>query len=175
MTACGSVSCCSAAMRIRYRTRRGSWRPEYPEHGRHLGAVRLAVDPAHAECSGSVTAGRGYLCARPVLYEDPATSSTTATWLLEAANGVAAEVCTSVADFDYDGLAGCADDDCWGVCRPAGRCGDGVCTLAENCRICPADCAIGVGYARPSAATRSAIPPRRSGTVPATARLSRRT
>jgi hypothetical protein len=54
-------------------------------------------------------------------------------------------------DNDRDGLAGCADPDCWGRCAPlcapgvscatsAPRCGDGVCSLVEDELLCPADC-----------------------------------
>jgi len=62
------------------------------------------------------------------------------------------EVCTSAqVDYDNDGLAGCADDECWSVCKPlcppgvtcagtAPKCGDGTCSATEDCRICPTDC-----------------------------------
>ncbi|MBV8763010.1 MAG: DUF4215 domain-containing protein [Deltaproteobacteria bacterium] len=62
------------------------------------------------------------------------------------------EICTSAqVDYDNDGLAGCADDECWAVCKPlcppgttcagtAPKCGDGTCSATEDCRICPADC-----------------------------------
>jgi len=62
------------------------------------------------------------------------------------------EACTSAQlDYDNDGLAGCADDDCWSVCTPlcppgatcpgsAPRCGDGTCNPNEDCNLCPADC-----------------------------------
>jgi hypothetical protein len=55
-------------------------------------------------------------------------------------------------DGDGDGLAGCADPDCWGRCDPLcppfttcaanrPRCGDAVCNaFLENNMICPADC-----------------------------------
>ena len=63
-----------------------------------------------------------------------------------------AERCRSASDdFDGDGLAGCADPDCWGRCTPlcapgmscgasAPRCGDGTCSLVEDGDLCPADC-----------------------------------
>jgi cysteine-rich repeat protein len=54
------------------------------------------------------------------------------------------------ADEDQDGLAGCADPDCWPVCDPlcspgvmscAGpRCGDGTCSSLEAAALCPQDC-----------------------------------
>jgi cysteine-rich repeat protein len=62
------------------------------------------------------------------------------------------EACTSAQiDYDNDGLAGCADPDCWSICTPlcppgttcgatAPRCGDGTCSTNEDCNICPADC-----------------------------------
>jgi hypothetical protein len=53
-------------------------------------------------------------------------------------------------DTDGDGLAGCADPDCWGrcdqECPPATpctsrrKCGDGICDPVEDYLICPADC-----------------------------------
>ncbi|MFN0246824.1 MAG: kelch repeat-containing protein [Kofleriaceae bacterium] len=59
------------------------------------------------------------------------------------------ERCLADADEDLDGLAGCADPDCWGRCHPmcqygvecAGpRCGDGTCSVLEDYRVCPNDC-----------------------------------
>jgi hypothetical protein len=67
-----------------------------------------------------------------------------------------AEACTSAAiDYDNDGKAGCADDECWAQCTPlcppalnaaglcpgsAPKCGDGACGAFEDCNICPQDC-----------------------------------
>ena len=64
------------------------------------------------------------------------------------------EDCRAAIDSDGDGLAGCADPDCWYLCAPAcapglpqgcpadaPRCGDGTCDAHfEDCRLCPADC-----------------------------------
>jgi cysteine-rich repeat protein len=61
------------------------------------------------------------------------------------------ETCLYGFDVDGDGLVGCADPDCWGYCTPlcppgstcdpsAPRCGDGTCSMLENCRLCPQDC-----------------------------------
>ncbi|MBP6629353.1 MAG: DUF4215 domain-containing protein [Kofleriaceae bacterium] len=60
------------------------------------------------------------------------------------------ERCDGVTDLDQDGLAGCADPDCWGWCAPAcepgascasASCGDGVCTAErEDPWRCPVDC-----------------------------------
>jgi cysteine-rich repeat protein len=58
---------------------------------------------------------------------------------------------SSTHDDDGDGLAGCADPDCWGRCTPGcvpgatcspslPRCGDGTCGPIEDHLICPADC-----------------------------------
>ncbi|HSN29300.1 MAG TPA: DUF4215 domain-containing protein, partial [Kofleriaceae bacterium] len=72
--------------------------------------------------------------------------------LVKSRPNATAEVCTSAqVDYDNDGLAGCADDECWSVCKPlcppgvtcagtAPRCGDGTCSATEDCRICPTDC-----------------------------------
>ncbi len=54
-------------------------------------------------------------------------------------------------DSDRDGLAGCADPDCYGRCAPLcpphalcdptlPHCGDGVCSQLEDSHLCPADC-----------------------------------
>ena len=76
------------------------------------------------------------------------------TWTLGFTQLVAGEACSSGIDYDRDGKVGCADDECWSVCKPAcppestaasclasPACGDGICTLVEDCRSCPADCA----------------------------------
>ncbi|HEY5924301.1 MAG TPA: kelch repeat-containing protein [Kofleriaceae bacterium] len=54
------------------------------------------------------------------------------------------------ADEDQDGLAGCADPDCWSVCDPlcspgiapcmGPRCGDGTCSSLESPALCAQDC-----------------------------------
>jgi len=85
-------------------------------------------------------------------------SPTAGTTLLRYTPNGPAEACTSAqVDYDNDGLAGCADDECWPVCNPlcqpgvtcpggAPKCGDGTCQniaplgLFEDCNICPADC-----------------------------------
>ncbi len=71
--------------------------------------------------------------------------------LLRLASG-SPETCDFVADdLDGDGLAGCADPDCWGRCTPlcppgtscgaVEQCGDGVCNLAlEGEGWCTQDC-----------------------------------
>ncbi|MEZ4368813.1 MAG: hypothetical protein R2939_21420 [Kofleriaceae bacterium] len=64
------------------------------------------------------------------------------------------EACVDAsADTDGDGLAGCADPDCWPWCTPtcppstscpadAPTCGDGACAIGlEDAQRCPADCA----------------------------------
>jgi hypothetical protein len=62
-----------------------------------------------------------------------------------------AEACTVNIDRDADGLAGCADPDCWGRCEPScppgascslsrERCGNGDCTAVENHVNCYVDC-----------------------------------
>ncbi|MDX2091280.1 MAG: DUF4215 domain-containing protein [Kofleriaceae bacterium] len=67
--------------------------------------------------------------------------------------GAADDGCGYGLDGDRDGLVGCADPDCFGVCAPLcnptmgptcdtawPRCGDGACTAIESPRTCPADC-----------------------------------
>ncbi len=62
------------------------------------------------------------------------------------------EACRFGHDGDFDGLLGCADPDCFGICTPQcnptimtcspswPHCGDGVCQPVEDKRLCPADC-----------------------------------
>ncbi|MGE5183616.1 MAG: hypothetical protein ACM31C_16205, partial [Acidobacteriota bacterium] len=84
---------------------------------------------------------------------DATLSPTTGTAIIQYVANGPVETCTSAQiDYDNDGLAGCADDECWSVCNPlcppgvtcpAGvpKCGDGTCqTGFEDCNICPADC-----------------------------------
>jgi hypothetical protein len=75
---------------------------------------------------------------------------------LEWAGDVPDDTCQDEKDSDGDGLRGCADPDCLGVCAPTctsmpdgsaplciptgPRCGDGTCDPLENCRICAQDC-----------------------------------
>ncbi|MFT3698509.1 MAG: hypothetical protein QM831_35520 [Kofleriaceae bacterium] len=75
----------------------------------------------------------------------------TDSWELTWDNASPAETCTANLDLDGDGLAGCADPDCFYACNPTcfpgtecdaaqPHCGDGTCSALENCRICPDDC-----------------------------------
>jgi hypothetical protein len=73
-------------------------------------------------------------------------------WQLSWAHGGRDEVCRDAGDHDGDGLAGCADPDCWYRCAPlcspglacpasAPSCGDGRCDQTfETCALCPGDC-----------------------------------
>jgi cysteine-rich repeat protein len=64
------------------------------------------------------------------------------------------DACMGAIELDGDGLAGCADPDCWATCAPwcppelpatctadSAHCGDGTCSALESCRSCPGDCA----------------------------------
>jgi cysteine-rich repeat protein len=73
------------------------------------------------------------------------------TWALRWESARPHEVCELGFDVDGDGLAGCADPDCWGHCAPLcppnatcdpalPHCGDGTCGAVESCRLCPKDC-----------------------------------
>jgi len=64
---------------------------------------------------------------------------------------VAEECEGELIDSDDDGLAGCADPDCWPFCTPtcppetscpagAPFCGDGACSSVETAALCPMDC-----------------------------------
>jgi hypothetical protein len=60
------------------------------------------------------------------------------TWLFRPFDPAALDDgCRLGFDGDGDGQIGCADADCSALCA---RCGDGVCSAAESCRLCPADC-----------------------------------
>ncbi len=62
------------------------------------------------------------------------------------------EACLEGQDSDGDGLAGCADPDCYGFCSPVcnptwmscdpalPHCGDGTCSPTENGKRCASDC-----------------------------------
>jgi hypothetical protein len=64
------------------------------------------------------------------------------------------ERCATGSDNDGDGLAGCADPDCWSACAPlcppgalcdpmSPRCGDNACNAdLETCGNCPGDCGV---------------------------------
>jgi hypothetical protein len=78
-------------------------------------------------------------------------STLTDSWSLVWENASPQESCVIPVDLDGDGLAGCADPDCWMVCNPtcspgvacdptAPHCGDGTCSSVETCRMCPEDC-----------------------------------
>jgi hypothetical protein len=59
------------------------------------------------------------------------------TWTLGFVSDVPAELCIAGVDTDGDGLAGCDDPDCAGLCT---GCGDQVCNAALERAVCPADC-----------------------------------
>ena len=78
-------------------------------------------------------------------------------WLLRYDGSHAGQTCRGDTDDDGDGLAGCADPDCWLACRPlclpgdacspppAGPvCGDGSCSPVETIGLCPTDCTVAV-------------------------------
>ncbi|MFN0251627.1 MAG: hypothetical protein ACKV2T_32425 [Kofleriaceae bacterium] len=70
------------------------------------------------------------------------------TWSYRYTANVASEACAWGRDLDGDGLIGCADPDCWGICTPlcppnsicdpsASRCGDQRCDRPrEDARLC---------------------------------------
>ncbi len=83
---------------------------------------------------------------------EPMSGGSTATTVLEYDANVATEACNETIDYDRDGLAGCADPDCWlrctptcppGLtCAPPPPCGNGTCDAIEDCRMCPGDCGL---------------------------------
>ncbi len=74
-------------------------------------------------------------------------------WLLDWRSDDPVDSCRDELDRDGDGLAGCADLDCWQECTPLcppgtscgmsePGCGDSICDAQlETCQLCPADCA----------------------------------
>ena len=109
--------------------------------------TRAGVHQGHsltplADGTGVVAFGGIYNNAQP----------TSELWRLRWNNTDTYELCTLDVDADGDGLAGCADPDCWARCTPMcppgtacdaswPHCGDGVCNTAlEDCRLCPQDC-----------------------------------
>ncbi len=83
---------------------------------------------------------------------ESATSFSDLLWL-HWDNDAVEELCQAT-DHDGDALAGCADGDCWRVCKPncapgmscmATRgCGDGTCDpITESCTTCAMDCVCG--------------------------------
>jgi len=60
-------------------------------------------------------------------------------WRLRWESDAADEVCSSEIDLDGDTLVGCADPDCDNRCA---SCGDGSCSLVEDCHLCPMDCGV---------------------------------
>jgi hypothetical protein len=82
----------------------------------------------------------------------PSTTVYNDLWRLRWTSRDRFEACSlSDLDSDGDGLAGCADPDCWARCSPLcppgstcepswPHCGDGICTALEDCRLCPQDC-----------------------------------
>jgi len=94
----------------------------------------LARSPAAGESVGVYEA----TSARATVFVHDGTG---ATWTLGYERLDDGEACRSGRDLDGDSKIGCDDLDCAHQCD---RCGDGNCDLYEDCRSCPADCAVGV-------------------------------
>jgi len=77
---------------------------------------------------------------RVVLFGGSGVTTSNETWTLGYTPLVAGEACSAGADYDGDSLVGCADVECAPVCT---TCGNSNCDPLENCRSCPADCAVG--------------------------------
>ena len=93
------------------------------------------------------------LAGRVSVFGGSTTSSRTdvaTTWTYGFGLARPLDVCVAAVDADLDGLAGCADPDCYGwcsplctpgtTCTPTPGCGDGACGPLENQVMCPADC-----------------------------------
>jgi cysteine-rich repeat protein len=103
--------------------------------------------------SGRTFSSAMYDAARQqiVIYGGSSTLGLDETWTWRWDSDEGADVCADARDLDGDGLAGCADPDCWAMCTPLcapgatcdpawPRCGDDTCDPTESCRLCPADC-----------------------------------
>lgn len=103
----------------------------------------------HALVSG--LDGSGVLVIAGLIADTPMPVVSADAWRLRWSARTPYESCGEV-DSDGDGLAGCADPDCWASCTPlcaptvtscdpGPRCGDGVCNAdLESCYLCPGDC-----------------------------------
>jgi len=100
-------------------------------------------------------------------------TATNELWRLRWQGPGPVEACTVDEDLDGDGLAGCADPDCWAVCAPLcppgapcapaePRCGDAACDATETCRMCAADC----GTCLPACGDTFCDPPEAAATCP---------
>ncbi len=118
----------------------GQWQLLLPNHrpsGRFAGAFSTLDGSAVALYGGTLT-GTGTIVNE--------------LWELREDGTRPTESCAlGTVDADGDGLAGCADPDCWTVCTPdcppgtscsasTPQCGNGVCDALENCHTCPQDC-----------------------------------
>jgi cysteine-rich repeat protein len=106
---------------------------------------RFAASTVYDSRSGEVVVFGGYVGAAQFLGD---------VWRLRWQGG-SYDMCATDVDLDGDGLVGCADPDCYGVCdalcppqtscpnsRP--RCGDGACDPVESRSMCPEDCGAAV-------------------------------
>jgi hypothetical protein len=109
--------------------------------------------PTSRAAGGSFTTldGSGITLFQGITNDSSTGAAVDEVWELRYDGPGAADACTVERDADGDGLTGCDDPDCWRRCSPDcppgtscmgtdSRCGDGVCGIVENCRICPADC-----------------------------------
>ena len=122
----------------------------------HLrGTEWLPLGPT-AQPSGRSGPALAYLPRTSRLVMFGGNSPTPSTWSLGYDALVTGEACSGPVDYDDDGLASCADDDCWSACAPlcppttpvaecpaTPSCGDGTCGDVEDCRSCPDDCQVG--------------------------------
>jgi hypothetical protein len=116
--------------------------------------TQLAIQPPPPRARGILLAAADGL----VLYGGAARYEATTgdelgdLWLLRYDGAGASAACRDGSDDDGDGLAGCADPDCWlachatclpgDACTTPPTCGDGVCAPLEIAGICTADCAV---------------------------------
>jgi hypothetical protein len=112
-------------------------------------SIPLATRPG-----GRIGAGLAYDIANHelILFSGQTGFINQETWSLRYDNTLQDDACSTGIDGDGDGLIGCDDDDCYGICTPSCNptlmtctvshryCGDGACDPIENQRSCPGDC-----------------------------------
>ncbi len=110
--------------------------------------------PLLSRPAGRIGAGFAYDKANRelILFSGQTGFTNQETWALRYDNALPDDACSFGIDGDGDGLVGCDDQDCFGICSPTcnptlmtcgtmgPRCGDGTCHPVENRRSCPDDC-----------------------------------
>jgi cysteine-rich repeat protein len=112
--------------------------PNNPSDGRQILSDTWEYDGTDWTPRATVNAPPPLAGPVPVIYDSARRRIVLGrTWTLSFVSAVPAELCIAGVDTDGDGLAGCADPDCAGVCA---QCGDHVCNDVLEGAVCPLDC-----------------------------------